>query len=106
MHHRIMVCSERESKNGIAGFRGLNPQIPAISNAAESEKQTPAQSLRGFFTDDSREKSRSRRHVTAGLNSERMPHLRRQLPDRASVLARCVILVGKIKNGGDNGRGD
>ena len=31
---------------------GLNLQIPAISNASESEKQTPAQSLRGLFTDD------------------------------------------------------
>src|SRR5215218_7515005 len=52
MHHRIMVRKERESKNEIARFGGLKPQIPAISNAAESEKQTLAQSLRGLFTDD------------------------------------------------------
>ena len=38
MHHRIMVRPERESTNEIAGFRGLKPQIPAISNALESEK--------------------------------------------------------------------
>src|SRR5947207_8970980 len=31
---------------------GLKLQIPAISNASTSEKQTPAQSLRGLFTDD------------------------------------------------------
>jgi hypothetical protein len=47
-----MVRKERESKNEIAGFGGLKPQIPAISNAAESEKLTLAQSLRGLFTDD------------------------------------------------------
>jgi hypothetical protein len=52
MHHRIMARKERESKNEIAGFRGLKPPIPAISNAAKSEKQTPAQSLRALFTDD------------------------------------------------------
>jgi hypothetical protein len=52
MHHRIMVRKERESKNEIAGFEALKPPIPAISNAAKSEKQTPAQSLRGLFTDD------------------------------------------------------
>src|SRR6266498_2559303 len=52
MHHRIMVRKERESKIEIAGFGGLKPQIPAISNAAESEKQTLAQSLRALFTDD------------------------------------------------------
>jgi hypothetical protein len=52
MHHRIMLRKERESKNEIAGFGGLRPQIPAISNAAVSEKQTLAQSLRGLFTDD------------------------------------------------------
>ena len=53
MHHRIMVRSERESKNEIATFRALKPQIPAISNASESGKQNPAQSLRALFTDDS-----------------------------------------------------
>jgi hypothetical protein len=47
-----MARKERESKNEIAGFRGLKPPIPAISNAAKSEKQTPAQSLRALFTDD------------------------------------------------------
>jgi hypothetical protein len=47
-----MVRSERESKNEIATFRALKPQIPAISNASESGKQNPAQSLRGLFTDD------------------------------------------------------
>lgn len=52
MHHRITVRKERESKNEIAGFGGLKPQIPAISNAVVSEKQTPAHSLRGLFTDD------------------------------------------------------
>src|SRR5579863_6461590 len=52
MHHRIMVRSERESKNEIATFRALKPQIPAISNASESGKQNPAQSLRALFTDD------------------------------------------------------
>jgi len=52
MHHRIMVRKERESKNEIAGFGGLKPPIPAISNASESEKQTPAQSVRALFTDD------------------------------------------------------
>src|SRR3981081_4371237 len=52
MHHRIMARKERESKNEIAGFRGLKPLIPAISNASASEKQTPAQSLRALFTDD------------------------------------------------------
>jgi hypothetical protein len=30
----------------------LKRPIPAISNAPESKKQTPAQSLRGLFTDD------------------------------------------------------
>ena len=52
MHHRIMVRSERESTNQIARFGGLKLQIPAISNASAAEKQTPAQSLRGLFTDD------------------------------------------------------
>ena len=47
-----MVRSERESKNKIARFGGLKPPIPAISNVSASEKQTPAQSLRGLFTDD------------------------------------------------------
>jgi hypothetical protein len=48
-----MVRSERESTNEIARFGGLKLPIPAISNASESEKQTPTQSLRGLFTDDS-----------------------------------------------------
>jgi len=52
MHHRIMVRGERESTNEIAGFGALKPPIPAISNAAATEKQTLAQSLRGLFTDD------------------------------------------------------
>jgi hypothetical protein len=52
MHHRIMVRSERESTNEIARFGLLKLQIPAISNALASEKQTPAQSLRALFTDD------------------------------------------------------
>src|SRR6267142_6479621 len=52
MRHRIMVRSERESTNEIARFGVLKLPIPAISNASESEKQTPAQSLRGLFTDD------------------------------------------------------
>jgi hypothetical protein len=47
-----MVRRERESTNEIARFGGLKLQIPAISNAAASEKQTPAQSLRGLFTGD------------------------------------------------------
>jgi hypothetical protein len=55
MHHRIMVGSERESKNEIARFGVLNLPIPAISNAASSEIQTPAQSLRALFTDDYKE---------------------------------------------------
>jgi hypothetical protein len=52
MHHRIMVHSERESTNEIARFRAIEPTIPAISIAALTEKQTPAQSLSGLFTDD------------------------------------------------------
>jgi hypothetical protein len=47
-----MACRERESKNEIAGFGVLNLPIPAISNAAASEKQNPAQSVRALFTDD------------------------------------------------------
>jgi hypothetical protein len=47
-----MVRPERESTNEIAGFRALKLQIPAISNASTAEKQTPAQSLGGLFTDD------------------------------------------------------
>jgi hypothetical protein len=47
-----MVRKERESKNEIARFGALKLQILAISNAAKSEKQTPAQSLRALFTDD------------------------------------------------------
>ena len=49
-----MVRSQRESTNEIAKFGGLKLQIPAISNAPASEKQTPAQSLTGLFTDDYR----------------------------------------------------
>jgi hypothetical protein len=52
MHHRIMGRKERESKSEIAGFGGLNLPFPAISNRPESEKKTPAQSLRTLFTDD------------------------------------------------------
>jgi hypothetical protein len=52
MHHRIMACRERESKNEIAGFGQLKRPIPAISNADASEKQNPVQSVRGLFTDD------------------------------------------------------
>ena len=52
MHHRIMVRSKGESTNEIARFGVLKLDIPAISNASASEKQTPAQSLRGLFTDD------------------------------------------------------
>jgi hypothetical protein len=47
-----MIRSERESSNEIARFRGLKLPIPAISNAAAFEKQTPTQSLRDLFTDD------------------------------------------------------
>jgi hypothetical protein len=47
-----MARSKRESTNEIAGFEGLKRPIPAISNAPESKKQTPAQSLRALFTDD------------------------------------------------------
>jgi hypothetical protein len=47
-----MVRGERESTNEIARFGGLKLPIPAISNVSEAEKQTPAQSLRGLFTDD------------------------------------------------------
>src|SRR3954465_2435902 len=54
MHHRIMVRRERESKSEIAGFGGFNLPFPAISNRLESEKETPAQSLRTLFTDDYR----------------------------------------------------
>jgi hypothetical protein len=43
---------ERESTNETARFGVLKRQILAISNAPASEKQTPAQSLRGLFTDD------------------------------------------------------
>jgi hypothetical protein len=53
MHHRIMGRRERESKSEIAGFGGFNLPFPAISNRLESEKETPAQSLRTLFTDDS-----------------------------------------------------
>jgi hypothetical protein len=52
MHHRIMIRSERESTNQIARFGGLKLPFPAISNASAAEKQNPAQSLRGLFTDD------------------------------------------------------
>jgi hypothetical protein len=52
MHHRIMVRRERESTNQIARFGTPKLPIPAISNASPAEKQTPAQSLRGLFTDD------------------------------------------------------
>jgi len=52
MHHRIMARSKRESTNEIARFGVLKRQILAISNAPASEKQTPAQSPRGLFTDD------------------------------------------------------
>jgi O-glycosyl hydrolase len=52
MHHRIMVRRERESKSEIAGFGGFNLPFPAISNRLESEKETPAQSLRTLFMDD------------------------------------------------------
>jgi hypothetical protein len=48
-----MVRRERESTNEIARFGVLKPAIPAISNAAAFEKQNPAQSLKGLFTDDS-----------------------------------------------------
>src|SRR4249920_287171 len=41
-----------QSTNEIARFGSLKLQIPAISNAPASEKQTPAQSLTGLFTDD------------------------------------------------------
>ena len=47
-----MVRSERESTNEIARFGRFRLRIPAISSASESEKQTPAQSLSGLFTDD------------------------------------------------------
>jgi hypothetical protein len=47
-----MVRRERESKNEIARFGRLKPQIPANSNAPAFEKQNPAQSLRALFTDD------------------------------------------------------
>jgi hypothetical protein len=47
-----MGRKERESKSEIAGFGGLNLPFPAISNRPESEKKTPAQSLRTLFTDD------------------------------------------------------
>jgi hypothetical protein len=52
MHHRITLRSERESTNEIARFAGLKLLIPAIPNAAATEKQTPDQTLRGLFTDD------------------------------------------------------
>jgi hypothetical protein len=39
-------------QNEIARSGHLKLQIPAISYALTSEKQTPAQSLRGLFTDD------------------------------------------------------
>jgi hypothetical protein len=41
-----------QSTNEIARFAGLKLPIPAISNAAATEKQTPDQSLGGLFTDD------------------------------------------------------
>jgi hypothetical protein len=47
-----MVRRERESTNQIARFGTPKLPIPAISNASPAEKQTPAQSLRGLFTDD------------------------------------------------------
>jgi hypothetical protein len=53
MHHRIMVRSQRESKNEIARFGGLKPPSPAISNASADEKQNPDQRLGDLFTDDS-----------------------------------------------------
>jgi hypothetical protein len=64
MHHRITVCSERESTNQIARFGGLTLSIPAISNAPVSEKQTPAQSLTGLFTDDYPKFPKFERHLS------------------------------------------
>jgi hypothetical protein len=47
-----MVRRERESTNQTARFGVLKLPIPAIPNAAATEKQTPDQTLRGLFTDD------------------------------------------------------
>src|SRR3954471_8007057 len=80
MHHRIMVRRERESKSEIAGFGGFNLPFPAISNRLESEKETPAQSLRTLFTDD----GIVRWHRSRPSSSSRLPlrHGRRlTLPD-------------------------
>lgn len=41
-----------QSTNEIAGFGRLEPLIPTISDATATRKQTPAQSLRALFTDD------------------------------------------------------
>lgn len=55
--HRPLRCAtefaaKRNPQNEVARFATLKLQIPAISNAAVTGKQTPAQSLRGLFTDD------------------------------------------------------
>jgi hypothetical protein len=57
--HRPLRCTTESwftakgnPQNEIARFRAIEPTIPAISNAAASEKQNPAQSLKGLFTDD------------------------------------------------------
>jgi hypothetical protein len=47
-----MVHIEWESTIEIARFEVPELPIPAISNAFVSEKQTPAQSLKGLFTDN------------------------------------------------------
>jgi hypothetical protein len=56
--HRSLRCATESwpaakgNPKTIAGFWVLKPPIPAISNAAASEKQNPPQSVRGLFTDD------------------------------------------------------
>ena len=54
--HRPLRCTEimvrsEDPKIKLQGW-GLKLPFPAISNASAPEKQNPAQSLRGLFTDD------------------------------------------------------
>jgi hypothetical protein len=69
-----MACSKRESTNEIAGFGGLKLSIPAISNAAASEKQILAQSLRTLFTDDNVWVGRSRSRRVVGEFDQGVMH--------------------------------
>src|SRR4051812_45845612 len=88
MHHRIMVRRERESKSEIAGFGGFNLPFPAISNRLESEKETPAQSLKTLFTDD---------FLPSGSTARR-PETSPSLENRGSGMDPLHLRVGLLKS--------